>query len=260
MSSTFAGLRSLFKGRHPQQPADLAADFKVDIPNGDEGEDVDHSTPYINADLAGEVFGIEYKTPQGPVSRRWISVEGFKKSSDGEWSLYAYCFGRKRVRSFSLSQIEALFDAQGEPVALSEIFPAGHEGAPEPGVLADTSGRAIIAACRDGLRALTALAKIDGHLHDKELESVVGFAEATAKKAGLAMSPDDKSAVQRYVRNLQPTGDVVADSLDRIAQTNLATQKEFFWYAHDVMDADGLQDEAEIKMFLEISEALSHEI
>jgi hypothetical protein len=260
MSSTFAGLRSLFKGRHPEQPSDLDPNFKVDVPDGDEGGDVEQASPYINADLAGEVFGIEYKTAQGSVSRRWVSVEGFKRSSDGEWSICAFCFVRNRVRSFSLEQIQAIFDAQGEPVALSEIFPAGHEGAPAPDVLANTSGRAIIAACRDGLRALTALAKIDGHLHDKELETVVSFAAATAKKAGLAMTPDDREAVERYVGNLQPTGDVVADSLDRIAQATLATQKEFFWYAHEVMDADGLQDEAEIKMFLEISEALSHEI
>lgn len=260
MSSTFAGLRSLFKGRDPEQPADLDPDFKVEVPDVDEGGDVDNSSPYINADLAGEVFGIEYTNPHGALSRRWITVEGFKQSNGGDWSICAYCFVRKRVLSFSLDNIQALFDAQGEPVTLAEIFPAGTDGVPVSAALSDTSGRAIIAACRDGLRALTALAKIDGHLHQKELESVLAYAAASAKMADIAMSPDDKKAIERYVRNLQPTGDVVTDSLDRIAETDLATQKEFFWYAHDVMDADGLQDEAEIKMFLEISEALSHEL
>lgn len=260
MSSTFAGLRSLFNGRDPEQPADLDPNFEVSISEGDEGGEVDNASPYINADLAGEVFGIEYTNPQGALSRRWVSVEGFKQSSTGDWSMYAYCFVRKRVRSYSLDNIQALFDGQGEPVALAEIFPTGNGGAPVPGVLSDTSGRTIIAACRDGLRALTALAKIDGHLHKKEMESVLGYAVATAKKADIAMTTDDKTAIERYIRNLQPTGDVVTDSLDRIAETDLATQKEFFWYAHDVMDADGLQDEAEIKLFLEISETLSHEI
>ncbi len=260
MSSPFAGLRSLFKDRNPEQPADLAPDFKVDVPEVDKGGEADTSSPYINADMAGEVYGIEYTNPQGALTRRWVSVEGFKRSMDGDWSLYAYCFVRKRVRCFSLDNIQALFDGQGEPVALADIFPAGHGDAPVSGILDDTSGRAIIAASRDGLRALTALAKIDGHLHQKELESVVAYAAAGAKKANIAMSPDDKKAIERYIGNLQPTGDVAADSLDRIAKTDLATQKEFFWYARDVMDADGLQDEAEIKMFLEISETLSHEI
>lgn len=260
MPSKFAGLRSLFKGRDPELPADLDPDFEVKISEGDEGGEVDKSSPYINADLAGEVFGIEYTNPQGALSRRWVSVEGFKQSSTGDWSMYAYCFVRKGVRSYSLDNIQALFDAQGEPVALAEIFPAGIGGAPASDTLSNTSGRTIIAACRDGLRALTALAKIDGHLHQKEIESILGYAAASAKKADIAMGDDDKTAIERYVRNLQPTGDVVTGSLDRIAETDLATQKEFFWYAHDVMDADGLQDEAEIKLFLEISETLSHEI
>lgn len=260
MSSKFAGLRSLFKGRDPEQPADLDPDFKVVIPDVDEGEEVDKSLPYINADLAGEVFGIEYAGPQGALSRRWVSIEGFKQSDAGDWSICAYCFIRKRMWSIPLDRVQAVFDTRGEPVALANIVPASSGIAPVSDAMTDTSGRAIIAACRDGLRALTALAKIDGHLHHKEQETVLAYAAAAAKKADIVMTADDKTAIERYVRNLQPTGDVVSDCLDRVAETDLATQKEFFWHAHEVMDADGLQDEAEIKLFLEISEALSHEI
>jgi hypothetical protein len=260
MSSTIAGLRSLFQGRDPKQPEDLSPDFKVDLPEIDEGEDVDRSSSYVNVDRAGEVFGIEYTNTQGSLSRRWVTVEGFKKSNEGNWSLCGYCFVRKRIRSFPVVQIKALFDAQGEPITLSEIFPSESGVGPTSTVLSDTSGRATIATCRDGLRALTALAKIDGHLHEKEVETILSYAEAQSKSAGIDVSRDDKKAIQRYIRNLQPTGDVVTDCLDRIGEMDGAIQKDFFWHAHRVMDADGLQDEAEIKMFLEISEALSHEL
>lgn len=260
MSSTIAGLRSLFQGRDPKQPEDLSPDFKVDLPEVDEGNDVDKSLSYVNVDRAGEVFGIEYTTAQGALSRRWVTVEGFKKSSEGNWSLCGYCFVRKRIRSFPVGQIKALFDAEGEPITLSEIFPSESGAVPKSDALSDTSGHATIAACRDGLRALTALAKIDGHLHEKEVETILGYAEAQSKKAGIDVGSNDKKAIQRYIKNLQPTGDVVTGCLDRIGEMEGATQKDFFWHAHRVMDADGLQDEAEVKMFLEISEALSHEL
>ncbi len=153
-----------------------------------------------------------------------------------------------------------MFDAEGEPVTLSEIFPLGSDGAPVASALNDTSGRAIIATCHDGLRALTALAKIDGKLDQSELQWILKYAEAASKSGGITMTGDDSKALERYIRNLQPTGDIVADSLKRISEKEVATQKEFFWYAREVMDADGLQDDAEVKMILGISEALSHEI
>lgn len=260
MSLTFAGLQSLFQGRHPMQPADLHPDFKVEIPDVGEEEEHDRSSLYMDAHLAGQVFGIEYAARRGSLSRRWITIEGFKKSNGGDWSICAYCFAHKGVKSFALDRVQALFDAQGEPVTLSEIFPLGSDGEPVTSVLNNMSGRATIAACHDGLRALTALAKIDGKLVQSEVQWILKYAEAGSKSANITMTADDKQAIERYIRNLQPTGDVVADSLKRIAEKEIAVQKEFFWYAREVMDADGLQDETEVKMILDISEALSHEI
>ena len=98
---------------------------------------------------------------------------------------------------------------------------------------------------------------IDGELHTKELHSLLEYAEAVAKSTGTNYSDDDKKGVERFIRSQQPTGDLVASSLDAVSETSEDAQQEFFWYAHKVMDADGLQDEAEVKMILEISEALS---
>jgi hypothetical protein len=260
MSSPLSGLRSLFHGRDPQSPEKLHPDFKVELPHEHDEHEADHSSPYIHVDRAGEVFGIEYETPRGSLSRRWITVEGFKQSRSGDWFLYGYCFARKGVKSYALDRVRAIYDHDGEPVALSEIFPEGSANAPDAKALADTPGKEVIASCRDGLCALTALAKIDGTLDPKEVEFILKYAEAAAKKANLNVTAEDTKAIERYIRNVQPTGDVVAESLDRIGETDLATQKEFFWYAREVMDADGLQDEAEIEMILEISEALSHEL
>lgn len=260
MSSTLSRLRSLFQGRDPELPEELSSNFKVDIPDGEDEEVVDKSSPYVNVNRAGEVFGIEYETRQGALSRRWVTVEGFKQSRSGDWFLYAYCFARKGVRSYALDRVRALFDGQGDPVALSEIFPSESGAAPKAEGLEKIPGKDLIAACRDGLRALTALAKIDGKLHQKEVETILKYADAASKKAGIEMTDDVKGGIERYVRNLQPTGNVVAESLGQIGEADAGEQKEFFWFAREVMDADGLQDEAEIKMILEISDALSNEI
>ena len=142
MPSKFAGLRSLFKGRDPELPADLDPGFEVNVSEADEGEDVDKSSPYINVDLAGQVFGIEYAGPQGALSRRWVSIEGFKQSGAGDWSICAYCFIRKRMWSISLDRVQAVFDTGGEPVALADIVPASSGIAPVSDAMADTSGRA----------------------------------------------------------------------------------------------------------------------
>jgi len=260
MPSTIARLQALFQGRHPEQPADLHPDFKVELPDTEEEPEIDKSSPYVHAHLAGHVFGIEYTTPRGTLGRRWITIEGFKKSKAGDWLVYAYCFAHKGIRSFALDSIQALFDAQGEPVDPSEIFPNGGDGAPVTAAFANTSGKAIIDTCHDGLRALAALAKIDGKLDQSEIQAIVKYAETSSKSAGITMTPDDNTAIERYIRNLQPTGDVVASCLTRISESELTAQEEFFWYAREVMDADGLQDEAEVAMILEISETLNKEL
>lgn len=244
MTTILSGLTSLFKGRDPEQPEGLSPDFKVEIPEEEEADKEKSSEPYIDVDLAGNVYGVVYQTPMGAQSRRWVTVEGFKKNADGMWSMYAYCFVRKRVRSFPLDKIEALYDAEGEPLTLSEIFPQASGAAPK---LADTSGHATIDACRDGLRALAALAKIDGTYHDKEHDTIMAFAAAASKKAGVTMGAADQEAVARYVKHLQPTGDLVAGCLERIAEEDNATQKEFFWAAREVMDADGLQEKPKLR-------------
>jgi hypothetical protein len=260
MSSTFAALQSLFRGRHPHQPADLPSDFEIELPAEEDEELVEKSTPYLHAHLAGEVFGIEYTTPKGDLSRRWITIEGFKQSNSGNWAICAYCFTRKGLRSFPLDRVQALFDGQGEPVDVSEIFPHDNGGVRVPNLKIQTTGKAVIDTCRDGLRALTALAKIDGRLVDEEVEAIVKYAKSSSTAAGVDMGLEEEKAIQRYVRNLQPTGDVVTDCVHRIGELELPKQEDFFWYAREIMDADGLQDESEVEMILEISETLAGEL
>jgi hypothetical protein len=123
MRSTFVGVRSLFKSRNPKQAVDLNPGFEVDLLGVSEMESSDRSSPYIKVDLPGEVFGIEYKTPHRSLSRRKITIEGFKQSKAGEWSICGYCFTHRGPRSFSIDRVQALFNTHGEPVALSEFFP-----------------------------------------------------------------------------------------------------------------------------------------
>ena len=46
----------------------------------------------------------------------------------------------------------------------------------------------------------------------------------------------------------------------RSTPMGVKARKEFFWCARNVMDADGLQGEVEVKLFLDISEALGKKL
>jgi predicted DNA-binding transcriptional regulator YafY len=72
----------------------------------------------VPSEIAGVAFGIDYVDSAGQKSRRWVTARGFQ-----EGLLWAYCWVRRDMRSFSLHRIEAIIDDAGEVRDPASVFP-----------------------------------------------------------------------------------------------------------------------------------------
>lgn len=258
MSNPFTELVNFFTGRAPAAPKDLDMEFEsADGGAEDEGSEAVEKPDPI---LAGEVLGIEYTSTGGAVQRRWMSVEGFKQRPDGAWAVCGYSFTRRRAWSMPIERITKVHNREGESFSSKEAFGVNAQGVPGAKEKENERFEAILDLCGDGVRTLTALARIDGELHPKELGVILDYAQKACSRNNLELEDKDRFLVERFVKSQQPTGGVVEGCLKRLSTSDSEAQIDFFWHAREVMDADGLQDPAEVEMFLKISDGLSHAI
>lgn len=256
--SVLKNLRSFFIERPLPIPSMLDPTFES-------GSEFDHSAlvsredrPHYNFDLVGETIGIEYVNANGEHSRRWVSVLGFKQSKAGDWSAYGICFTKNKRCQFRLDRIQCIFDTDGEILEMEDVFLFSVEPGPIPEPKVERPGTVIRRACKDGLRLLIALAKVDGEFHEQEEAIILGYAEAIAAHNGLTVSSEDQDALLRYFKNQNPAGEVVVESLKSLDEMDRAAQRELFWYVREVMDADRVQDPKEVQLLLQVSQALRH--
>jgi len=254
--SLLVSLKSFFAERPSVRPDSCPDDFE----RGGETGDSDHLEPVVGTDdddvghdLVGVSFGMEYVDAGGHVTRRWITVHGFRESTDGNHLMSAHCYLRAARRTFRLDHIRTIFDSDGVVYQPDDFFTLpGLDFGPAsrrldgPGVRQRREGR-------DAIRVLVALARIDGHLHPDELEVILGYIEARCAAARIPYDSSDREALCLYIKRLHPDGPVTARSLSGILVEAETVKKEFLFYATKVMNADGIQDPAEAAFMIDLS-------
>lgn len=249
-----AKLIEFFRGRAPEEIASLKK-FSVVTDDFEDADGIVDDSGSSDHDLVGLTIGIEYCDSAGNLSQRNITIEKFFNKED-KWYITGYCFLRKRLRQFRLDRISSMYNQDGEFMAPSTFFNVIGLTYKEPSNSKLNPGAAHRKIARDGMRALMGLARIDGFLHEDEIEVILCYAEeegAAAATKRLAMTEEDRVALTMYLKNLQPHGDVVSSCLDRLISKGDTALKTFFWYARKVMDADRVQHVNEVTMILDIS-------
>jgi hypothetical protein len=243
----------------------------------------------IGDDLYGITFGIEYVDAGGASSTRRITLhELYRHDTEGTVYLQCFCHERKASRTFRFDRIETIYDLDGvayDPesffrdelrVDLAGPSPAPVQAAPPKPLtkwgayareldqrLADEQQRQMAKPggsqrlfAGDGARVLAALARSDGMMHPAEVEVIVDYMAERCARDGLPTSDEDRRALAAHVKRLRPGPNAVAQML-KWSFGSGADQELLLRSAIALANADGLQDEAEIAMLVDLRERLS---
>ncbi|MEO3430162.1 hypothetical protein AAFN88_14975 [Pelagibius sp. CAU 1746] len=210
--------------------------------------------------VGGLSFAMEYRDSRNAMTRRRITLNGFRPTEGGHYLMRAFCHERKAVRSFRTDRIVSIIDWDGviwEPLEYFDDLgirlplPVGAITAPkraEP-----RPGESQRAACADELCILAALSRSDGHLHDYEVERMLDFTADACDRQGLPFEESDRAALDRYIRKLCPDITAVGECLVRLnRREDSVASKRLFRAMVAVMDADGVQAPEEVAFITEV--------
>jgi len=242
----FAAIRRSFEGRAPARPHFAVPDHEVGETEVGQSYDHDVIEQYTDHELSGMTIGIEHVDADGSVSRQWATIVA-TADLDGHNQLLCHCFRNESLRAFRMDRVITLFDERGETFDVREFL---HLKA-NP-TKARTGGGSYRSAIRDGLRVLIAIARVDGHLDDHEVDVIMEYARSEGTRKGVTADEAALAELRRYIERLQPSGSVVASCIDRLTKEGKETQKNFLAYLEKVIRADGVVDgsEAELEMLI----------
>jgi len=242
----FAAIRRSFEGRAPARPHFAVPDHEVGETEVGQSYDHDVIEQYTDHELSGMTIGIEHVDADGSVSRQWATIVA-TADLDGHNQLLCHCFRNESLRAFRMDRVITLFDERGETFDVREFL---HLKA-NP-TKARTGGGSYRSAIRDGLRVLIAIARVDGHLDDDEVDVIMEYARSEGARKGVTADEAALAELRRYIERLQPSGSVVASCIDRLTKEGKETQKNFLAYLEKVIRADGVVDgsEAELEMLI----------
>jgi len=249
-------LEKMFEGRAPARPKKAAAGLEIGLDIDDFDELIEDIDEELDHDWIGATIGLEYTNAKGEMSRRFVTIKSFKVSGTGDYSMACYCFSSRRAKHFRLDRISALFDEDGEIVELDTLWDQAEEEAGEfkqPQKRKPRKSRKIIELVRDELTVLAALGGIDGDFCSDEREIALGMAEHLAAVSGVGYTDLRRAEVEGFLARLHPHGDLVSESVRNIIGKGEAAQKDFFWYARELIDADRVQDSREVEFLMDLS-------
>lgn len=120
----------------------------------------------------------------------------------------------------------------------------------------DKPGMAQRRSARDGIRILTALARSDGVMQDEEITVILSYITVRAEMAGIATDQTDREALTRYLKRQFPSADVLSECLLALNAAPMEEQRLLVSHAIQLMDADGVQDPAEVELVMRIQQEL----
>ncbi|WP_347534612.1 WYL domain-containing protein [Inquilinus sp. CAU 1745] len=224
----------------------------------------------IDEDLWGVTFAIEYKDSKGASSRRRITLHHLYEVDGGRRYLYCLCHERKAKRTFRFDRVQTIIDLDGvvhqpETFFAEELrvvwpqrsFTTTHSA---PGSATTNSvekpGAAHRRIARDGLRVLAALARTDGFLHPEEIEVILQYIGRKAEAVGLEMSEDDRGALVSHLRRQFPNVHVLEKCVKKLELEPVVDQKLLLRHAITLVNVDGVQDENEFNVLLDLQQRL----
>ena len=242
----FAAIRKSFEGRAPVRPSFAATDQEAG--QSEVGQSYDHDVvqKYTDHELSGMTIGIEHVDADGSVSRQWATIVTTAEM-DGHDQLLCHCFRSEGLRALRMDRVITLFDERGETFDVREFLHL--KASPTK---ARTGGGSYRSAIRDGLRVLIAIARADGQLDADEVDVIMEYARTEGARKGVTADEAALAELRRYIERLQPSGSVVASSIDRLTEEGEETQKSLLAYLEKVIRADGVVDgsEAELEMLI----------
>ncbi|MEO3429512.1 WYL domain-containing protein [Pelagibius sp. CAU 1746] len=215
--------------------------------------------------IGGLTFAMEYRDSKNAVSRRRVTINGFRESNDGNYLMRAFCHERKAVRSFRTDRIVSVIDWDGviwEPVDsfgdLGIDLPLPVSGMAISRSTEAKAGEVQREVCADELCILAALSQSDGQLDDLEVEQILDFSADVCDRKGIGFQESDRSALDRYIRRLRPDIHAIAESLLRLKVRNdPESDKRLVRAMIAVMDADERQSPEELAFISEVLNELS---
>lgn len=252
--SMLSFLAETFEGKLPKRPSFASAALEAGHSNDDHSSLLHASSAELpDHELAGMTIGVEYVDVDKSVSRRWVTIVAFADNLEGRPAILGHCFMREGLRTFRVDRIINIFNEQGDSHDVREFLHLDAHA-----TKAKVASAAYRSVCRDGLRVLIAVARADGHLHPKEVEIIMDYAQAEGQRLGVEKNAKDLEALKHYIERQQPSGSVVSACLKRLSEKDDETQNILLKYLEMTIYADGILDDAEVDISNVIKERLAH--
>jgi uncharacterized tellurite resistance protein B-like protein len=133
--------------------------------------------------------------------------------------------------------------------------PIGEEAAPYEDFAADLTR--IRNALNHHLIPLLALARCDGDFAMAEREAILTYCLAHLNDLDMAATPDERAALDSYLREFRPARAQLAAALKRLERESEARIAALIAAAQAVVDADGVRRAYEVKILSEIADELA---
>jgi len=246
-----------FRGDRFRPPAGVT----ISVDPANDADDVERDR--VSAIDAGDdmTFTIDYFGPDGSVSTRTITMQELVQGSQCVY-IDAYCHATDRNRAFRVDRIRTIYDLDGnrynDPARyLADIMmlDATALGAAIAAYAEKEKPHLARALVRDEVRVLMAIARADGHLHEKESEIITRYLNHRLKKEQLDLAPDEMKKLLYYVRNVNPTDKLVGQSLEELDR-RADVLRDLARTCRDVVKADGIIDEREARALEDIEHSL----
>lgn len=233
------------------ESADSDISYDDDIDAAD--DEVSESPP--------QVLNMEYRDSRGNKSQRQVAVKKLKHQEKGA-TLTCYCFMRRQVRSFKVSNIIALFDVDGVEIEdVAEFLETwfGSSSSPEKGdkpavIQTGSAGNRLTGLCHE-IVVLKLLAYADGHLADEEIEFVSEYIEQRA--ADLKIPLDSRQGIASLVMRTTTDEFSVERAFNYLASLPGDEKDGFAKACRQLVRVDGVFVNEEVELLNAISAELA---
>lgn len=216
-----------------QRPPKCWETFVATLPPED---DVPASSDEGGVDIIGGQFIIRYVDAKEQESQRRIRIMKLETSSHGDLLLKAYCFERRRMRSFLAKRVLEAINAE-----TGEVFDAPYAFFEKLAPHAPTAETLEKAA--PGVQILTTLAICDGHLDQEEVQVILNFIDYHATTLDT-----DWSCVEAYVRSIWPDVDAFDVAVRRAKLQGAKEMSRIVRAAKKLVVADGVLSGEEVEL------------
>ncbi|WP_068305332.1 TerB family tellurite resistance protein [Pararhodobacter sp. CCB-MM2] len=199
---------------------------------------------------------IEYRSTDGDISRRRISIKSVERARTGTL-LGCYCYERRAARTFRADRVKCVISDDGEIIEWADFF---REVLSEQ---VDNACQEPVSFLRFQLRSqvalLVAAARCDREYHPTEHDAIVDYVleryEIDALGGGQC-TEDDVASVQRFIGLMAPTQQTVRSHCRSLRSLSDAQRQIFARALRSVITADGVIAPDETTFLMELHNEL----